>query len=81
MKLNKDLLQVIAVSTILGIVFLLYILTIGQRMTQSRTEYISGYESYKSEDNTKAVEFLKKSNELWPNNDAAKLIEQIEEEN
>lgn len=80
MKPSKDLLQVIIVSAILGIVFLLYILTLGQRMTQSRTEYIAGYESYKNEDSAKAIEILKKSDELWPNNDAKKLIKQIEED-
>jgi hypothetical protein len=75
---QKDFQTTVIVSGIVAILMLFYIFSLGNRMTKSRELYISAYKNYEEGMDSKALEELTDSIELWTTKDAKNLKSKIE---
>jgi hypothetical protein len=75
--LKKDFFQMIIVTILVIIIYLLYITTIGNRITRARDLYIQGYQTYENNETEQALKLLEKSNSLWYSRETEELIQEI----
>jgi hypothetical protein len=76
---SKETLMTLVWAGVITCIFLLYVWFVGIPLTKSENKYNEGLRYYNNEYYEKALNSFQEADEIWPNKDAKKYIELIEE--